>query len=1374
MERKRPRETYLNLDDGEEEKEYKFKVLLPNGTSVMVKLSRSGDGIQVQELISEVKSEFFRTFGSEIVKGRRRVIWKDPSVYLEDVSGVKVTKFLSFEAFGPNECHYLKLHDGVKDSADTFENMWDLTPDTDMLKELPDEYTFETALADLIDNSLQAVWSNGPNETKLVSVTVEEHAISIFDTGPGMDGNDKSSLVKWGKIGASLHRSSRSLAIGGKPPYLTPFFGMFGYGGAIASMHLGRHALVSSKTKDSKKVYTLHLERQALLKGEKTWKTDGSIRDPLEEEIVLSPHGSFTKVVISEPKIRSLDPRLLKCRLKDIYFPYIQCDEMSGTGRTTTPVKFQVNGDDLADLEGGEVAITNLHSCNGPEFVLQLHFLVNQHDTAISNSVVKSFYFIHEACNTSKCLGSRVSQEAHARLKCVYFPVVEGKETIDTILESLEEDECRAAETFDTFSRVSIRRLGRLLPDARWGRLPFMDFRQRRGDRAQVLKRCSMRIKCFVETDAGFNPTPSKTDLAHHHPCTKALRNLGIKSLEKENYVTVKILKDGKPLSLSLLEKEYENWVFKMHDLYDKVECGEDQPVYVLNPCNKKALVISSDVVRVHKVIKRKGSKWEAGQHIKIFKGVVGCHNSNLYATLEYILLEGVPEDGGGDARLICRPLHVPLGKGCLLKEDIMITTLDIQDSMSFPISVIDLEKCKVVEDAEWAQQLEKLHMKAPSKIDILSAQECQNLEIDGALAFGHPVFAGHAVPKKIVAVVRPACFNSLSSSRSLDQKYIVKDDLGMSMEVKYASEDGSPEVKHVHSERIQPTSHSGIQGLYIFSMWSTHMNLIEKSGVYTFVFNLNSEGSSQIKCEKLLTVLKSTQGTEQRAFSDKRSPTCHVRIPRSSGGKTIEKEFQAEKRVRIVSPVPKFCNAGSHSEGISMEIVNSEGGVDETIHDTVSVVRPQISHLENLNEHEDVKPFQISNGGMPPIQGSPAVLSKDKQPFMESVMTDSQELENMFRVGTRIGDREKKLKLLNEKNETIMQGIFDLQEFIEPRMLKYLDYFLHEKEVISRHIEGKGDTAASIICEMLKVIQWPGIIGVVALLGTVTLPSLSRMLAEYLGTDHMLAVVCKTYETASNLESYEEHGKVNYGSKLHEAAAELGKSINGRFLVICLEEIRKPCTCTCLSDCIGRSKLFQLGGSPYTGKIERNDLQGKLALPNPLLQAERTPPGFLGYAVNMINLEAPHFHTRTAKGYGLRETLFYLLFGQLQVYETREYMIGARSSINRGAVSLDGGIIKPNGVLSLGDWEPEICFPVASIEVQRQLDPKTVDILRQITLKKLELEAASVEIEKENRAYSEDLRDFHQNKYLCENYLKSNKSCVDGLHIDQNVSSTE
>ena len=45
-------------------------------------------------------------------------------------------------------CHWVTLN------LKFFQNMWDLTPDTDLLKELPQEYTFETALADLIVSSL--------------------------------------------------------------------------------------------------------------------------------------------------------------------------------------------------------------------------------------------------------------------------------------------------------------------------------------------------------------------------------------------------------------------------------------------------------------------------------------------------------------------------------------------------------------------------------------------------------------------------------------------------------------------------------------------------------------------------------------------------------------------------------------------------------------------------------------------------------------------------------------------------------------------------------------------------------------------------------------------------------------------------------------------------------------------------------------------------------------------------------------------------------------------------------------------------------------------------------------------------------------------
>nr|XP_016468595.1 PREDICTED: uncharacterized protein LOC107791112 [Nicotiana tabacum] len=318
---------------GIEEKVYYFRVLLPNGITLELQVRKPPTEIPVEDFIIVVKRECINVGGrTEFgLKSKRQIYWTSKDLHFVDAFENKITKTLDFRNLKPNyKSHMLRLCDGSAE-ADKYENMWDLTPDTDLLKELPEEYTFETALADLIDNSLQAVWSNHANQRRLISLELTEKRITIFDTGPGMDGSAENSIVKWGKMGASLHRSSRYKGIGGKPPYLMPFFGMFGYGGPIASMHLGRRASVSSKTKESKKVFVLHLERESLLScssSQHTWKTDGSVRDPLEDEIRESTDGSFTKVEIFHLKMRSESIQQLQYQLKDIYFPYIQVSDL--------------------------------------------------------------------------------------------------------------------------------------------------------------------------------------------------------------------------------------------------------------------------------------------------------------------------------------------------------------------------------------------------------------------------------------------------------------------------------------------------------------------------------------------------------------------------------------------------------------------------------------------------------------------------------------------------------------------------------------------------------------------------------------------------------------------------------------------------------------------------------------------------------------------------------------------------------------------------------------------------------------------------------------------------------------------------------------
>ncbi|KAI3867815.1 hypothetical protein MKX03_021009, partial [Papaver bracteatum] len=78
----------------------------------------------------------------------------------------------------------------------------------------------------------------------------------------------------------------------------------------------------------------------------------------------------------------------------------------------------------------------------------------------------------------------------------------------------------------------------------------------------------------------------------------------------------------------------------------------------------------------------------------------------------------------------------------------------------------------------------------------------------------------------------------------------------------------------------------------------------------------------------------------------------------------------------------------------------------------------------------------------------------------------------------------------------------------------------------------------------------------IVALLGSVSTESLSRMLANYLGEELMLAVVCKSYAAARRLEKYGKGGEVDHSDGLHVVAAQLGRLINCEFLVICLEDL--------------------------------------------------------------------------------------------------------------------------------------------------------------------------------------------------------------------------
>ncbi|PHT53341.1 hypothetical protein CQW23_07803 [Capsicum baccatum] len=1567
--RKRPsRVLRIQLDSDEEEvgdnveKIFHFRVLLPNGITLELQVPGPPNNMPVQDFVILLSREYqnYERRTESSPKPKREINWTSKNLHFVDAFENKITKMFDFRKLKPNQSHMLRLHDGSA-AVDKYENMWDLTPDTDLLKELPEEYTFETALADLIDNSLQAVWSNHADQRRLISVELTEHKITIFDTGPGMDGSAENSI---------------------------PCFGMFGYGGPIASMHLGRRTMVSSKTNNSKKVFVLHLERDSLLRSsQQTWRTDGNVRNPLEDE---PRDSSFTKldmidilidtssgiclvldsvlVEIFHPRMRSKSIEQLKYQLKDIYFPYIQisiireldgqlkrfvdqqplllmivpyscCDEVSSTGKTTMPIEFQVNGTNLAEIEGGEVATTNLKSCHGREFVMQLIFHAKDSNDLNVGS------------------GKKSSLEAHARLRCVYFPVVQGKESIEMILEKLEADGYGVTENFESFSHVSVRRLGRLLPDARWSWLPFMEPKLRKSDRADVLRRCCFRVKCFIETDAGFNPTPSKTDLAHHHPFTIALRNFGNKPSDKENDVLVEVSQDGKKLSLLQLEKLYQDWMLQMHDLCDgEIDSGEDQPTFILNPSHKKELGVTSDVLRIHKVFRRKGITWKSGQKIKILKGAYrGFHKNHVFATLEYIILEGLPGESGGDPRIICRPLNVPAERGCSVTCEKGRASIEIRDSKSLPISVIDAVKCLPVDNTEWESQILKHQEKTtPSSIDILDAEQCRDLDIQGVLP-QDVVDAGHEPPDEIAAVIRPASFR-VTASKSLDQKCIMKENFEMTLEIKFKTDANKKEC-HIYSGQLTPSSLKGFHGLYMFPLKKNLPDLFQKAGIYLFRFSLMenhtisvkkvhvkalseaaswelvSDGESMLSlrvgscfsevlsvacCDKFSNNIpfKSDVEIEMKLSSSGRAissefyydqcitrdrctmkfksvtvesseldmirpsykATLHiyskedplfVAIPCAvipgplqrvllhpvdfgkklvpgmiikelaletfdkygnhlrkdeqikltldgihlldkgdsfpkvddhgfvtlsetlkvtagygkpvslsvlSGDEVVfKKEFQTERRsLRLASKVPEVCPAGSHLEDFVFEVINSAGEVDEDIdgeeedgRSHTLLIRQDSSREEDNVRYSFLRGRCIvrsiplpSNGGLfrfvashsrfhelqtcievhvekavisthevtqPRSPKKEILLLEDScslkgpetvydNPYDRSIMLfkdscASMDLENrqqklgddICRYALHIRECEENLESLNMEQSNIELEMSNLGAYIGLDSFHDLGY---DKDVVVEKIEGKVDSAAAVIHKLLRSPQSGqqylkyahDILGAVALLGEVRTHKLSSILSTFLGEDQMLAVVCKSHAAARSFENYQMDGTVNCVSALDILAARLGTSIKGRCSIICLDDIR-----------------------PYTRGVGRYP-QRELAFPPPTSLNGKTPPGFLGYAVNMIFTPAEHLQFRTASGHDLRETLFYLLLGKLQVYQSREYLYMARSCVEDGAVSLDGGMIRGNGVVSIGSEEPNILFPVNSLERQLPLSHDKVERLKRMEELKLEL----------------------------------------------------
>lgn len=71
-----------------------------------------------------------------------------------------------------------------------------------------------------------------------------------------------------------------------------------------------------------------------------------------------------------------------------------------------------------------------------------------------------------------------------------------------------------------------------------------------------------------------------------------------------------------------------------------------------------------------------------------------------------------------------------------------------------------------------------------------------------------------------------------------------------------------------------------------------------------------------------------------------------------------------------------------------------------------------------------------------------------------------------------------------------------------------------------------------------------------------------------------MLAIVCRTYEGVETMENYDGKGSINSSSGLHGLGSSIGKSITGRFVVICLKDLRQETILHCFSYLLNMEKI--------------------------------------------------------------------------------------------------------------------------------------------------------------------------------------------------------
>jgi hypothetical protein len=312
------------------------------------------------------------------------------------------------------------------------------------------DYTLETAIAELVDNSIQAtlgVPRRGISVVFKYDTVRKCFTLEVADTGKGMT---QDELTRWARLGATGRTADDVPRVSDEPRRnATSLLSRYGVGAKQACLKLGNRTEVTSRSAKSSLVHQLTLDRERFRDADAEWTIDMRVRTATKSETL--PH--FTNVLVldvmphylkqhgivdPQPVVEAMSARLRRW-LCHVYHFYIF--GVGGNFPAEVPSSpLLVGGPDAAAAAAAAAAATAPPSTQAPVEGAIVTIKLNR--DRVERSKDKYPDFLSECfarCRRESVLEMRVPvyggdgaevDSVNVRCMLLYFPMEGGQETM--------------------------------------------------------------------------------------------------------------------------------------------------------------------------------------------------------------------------------------------------------------------------------------------------------------------------------------------------------------------------------------------------------------------------------------------------------------------------------------------------------------------------------------------------------------------------------------------------------------------------------------------------------------------------------------------------------------------------------------------------------------------------------------------------------------------------------------------------------------------------------------------------------------------------------------------------------------------------------